>query len=337
MAITASALPFLLTRATTAWPGSMLEQDFVPQIETLNVIAAQQTARIDPNLPLEAKSYITWMNNCDIAEGDCTDSCTISGPTADSTRQEIEMVRCKEIAYVEPLDPWIMGGRVNEFALADALAVNLNKAMKVAAEGAAQYAVTKINTFLGVNLQTLIPNWTVTSTDTDVPFSEFDTTRVFGRFARTAQRNKFNSPYLLSGGTLNDLVYMSRTGSMNADGKGDANRILTQPIYEDVFNLPVVNGSAEIIYMINRGSLAFASRGWYGTTPTTLGGNTTRFSIPNRFFPQLIHDVEVQETCTGGAWSVSTKVKHRYDLFLNPVGCTATQTGVLKFTVNNTL
>jgi len=125
---------------------------------------------------------------------------------------------------------------------------------------------------------------------------------------------------------------MARTSGANADGKGDATRAQIMPTYEDVFNLPAVNTTAEITYMVNKGALAFASKGWYSTNPITLGGNMTRFQVRNRFFPALVHDVDVHETCTSGVWYAHYRVKHAYQLFLNPTGCTATRTGILKFT-----
>lgn len=332
MAITASALPFAISKATTDWPDSMLAEDQKPNIDVLDAVSAIQTATIDANLPEERDIKITWLDNCDLADETCERDCTFTGNEADSVAQTLQIDNCKEVKFSMRLDPWLKGGNVNVFGLADELAVNLNRAMKAAAEGAAQYAVSFLNLNLGVNLATTIPDFTVTSTDTAISADNYENTAVIGKFARTAARNKFSNPYMIDGGAFYQLMFMAQTSQGNAEGKGDALRMGRYPMYMDLFNLPEVNGDDEITYMVNRGALAFVSKGWYSTNPITLGGSMTRFQIRNRFFPALVHDVDVHETCTFGVWWAHYKVKHSYELFLNPTGCTATQTGILKFT-----
>lgn len=332
MSITASALPFAITKASTTWPESMLAEDQMPTIEVLNAISAIQTANIDANLPEERDIKITWLDNCDLADEACDRDCTFTGNEADSVDQTLQINNCKEVKFSMRLDPWLKGGNVNVFGLADELAVNLNRAMKAAAEGAAQYAVTFLNANLGVNLMTTIPGFAASSTDTAVSADNYDTTAVIGKFARTAAKNKFSNPRFIDGGAFYQMLFMATTSQGNSDGKGDALRMGQYPMYMDIHNLPEVNGDSEITYMVNRGAIAFASKGWYSTTPITLGGNMTRFQIRNRFFQALVHDVDVHETCTSGVWYAHYRVKHSYELFLNPTGCTETTTGILKFT-----
>ena len=333
MAITASALPFAISKATTDWPDSMLAEDQKPQIEVLDAITAIQTATIDSNLPEERDIKITWLDNCDLAVATCERDCTFTGQEADSTAQTLQIDECKEVTFSMRLDPWLKGGDVNVFGLADELAVNLNRAMKVSAEAVAQYAITFMNSNLGVNLATTgIDGFTVASTDTTVTADNYEDTKVIGKFARTAARNKFSSPYFIDGGAFYQLLFMAQTSQGNGEGKGDALRMGRYPMYMDLFNPAAVNGSTEITYMVNKGALAFASKGWYSTNPITLGGSMTRFQIRNRFFPSIVHDVDVHEVCTSGVWYSHYRVKMAYQLFLNPTGCTATQTGLLKFT-----
>ena len=139
-------------------------------------------------------------------------------------------------------------------------------------------------------------------------------------------------PFLLNGENLYELAYAAMTSEQNGEGKGDYKRLTGMPIYNDVFNVDSTNSGTLLTYMINKGTLAFASKGYYSTTPEVLNGNFTRFSIQNRFFPGLIHDVETLVDCSSGVWKQHWKVIPRYKLFVNPTGCTATRTGMLAFT-----
>ena len=126
---------------------------------------------------------------------------------------------------------------------------------------------------------------------------------------------------------------MARTSQANGEGKGDANRIGTMSAYFDLFNVESVNDPDYITYMIDRGVLAFASKGYYDTRPEEIKGEAaqTRIKIPNTFFPQLMHDVQITTICDTGHVYEHYKIKTKYDVFVNPLGCTSTQTGILKF------
>jgi hypothetical protein len=330
MAITNGALPLILEKSDTLWPNDMVAADFVPQIDTLIAIRDQQTARLQTvNLPDGVDVRIAWMNNCDITVDtyDNTD-CTFTGSEADVSKADLSIDQAKESTFSVPLDAW----RDNVFGFADAVAVNLNKTMVAQAEAVAQYAVGVINANLGQNTYTAGSTWTVSGTSNSIPTEQWESTALFGRFQIAAKKNRFDNPFLLSGENLYQLAYMARTSNANGEGKGDFVRINQMPIYNDVVNVDDVNSPALLTYMINRGTLAFASKGYFPTRPEVLDGNTQRFSIENRFFRNLIHDVQTVVSCSSGVWSQHWKVVPRYKLFVNPTGCTATRTGILAFT-----
>jgi len=330
MAITNGVLPLVLEKASMAWPNNMSEVDFIPQIETLYAVRDQQTARLQyANLPDGVDARIAWMTTCDLSVDTLvTTDCTFTGDQASVSKQDLSIDQAKETKFSVALDAW----RDNIFGFADAVAINLNGAMKLQAEAVAAYAVGVINANLGESTYTANGTWTVAGTSNEIPSEQFDSTAIFGRLQVAARKNKFDSPYLLTGENMYQLAYMARTSGGNGEGKGDFRRISEMPIYSDIFNVDSVNDPDLITYMINRGALAFASKGYYPTRPETLDGNYTRFSIANRFFPQLIHDVESRVDCASGVWSQHWKVIPRYKIFVNPVGCTATRTGLLAFT-----
>ena len=339
MAITNSELPFVLLRATQAWPDNMSATDFVPQFEAIKAITETQTADIRQLgvLPDENDVKLTWLNNCDLTVDACSDSvCTFSGETASSYVQTLSIDQCRQTEFSESLDVW----RGNEFGLANALAIDLLKTEKAHVEYISQYAVGVINANLGVNEHNNMGQWTISGTTTEVPGQDWESTSIYGKLRRNAIKNRLDNPFLLTGENLDQLAYMSMTSMANADGKGDAQRASQMKAYFDLFNVEAVNTTSYVTYMINRGALAFASKGYFTRVddplnprgPEVIDGNYTRFSIANRFLPQLIHDVEVVKSCASGVWKVNYRVKSRYKVFVNPTGCTATRTGMLSFT-----
>lgn len=330
MSITAGVLPLVLAKSSTMWPNDMVAADFMPEYQTMVAIKEQQTAQLQTvNLPDGVDVKIAWLNQCDLTVDTCNDNvCTFTGPEADASSQTLSIDQCKEVLFSEKIDIW----RDNIFGQADAIAANLNKAMKQHLEQVAQYSVGVINANLGVNTYTNGGTWTVSGTSNTIPADQWGDTSIFGKLLRAAKKNRLDTPYLLDGENLDQLIYMAKTNAGNAEGKGDALRVGGMPVYTDLFNVDTVNDPTLITYLINRGALAFASKGYFPTTPEKLTDTYMRFSIPNRWFPSLIHDVEVNRTCTSGVWQDNYRVKARYKLFVNPTGCTATRTGMIAFT-----
>lgn len=338
MAVTNSTLPHVLARATTLWPSNMTASDFVPMFEVLRAITDNQTAQLTTvGLADERDVKITWLNNCDLTVDACVDNvCTFAGESASSFVQTLSIDQCIQTEFSETIDTW----RENEFGMADALALDLLKAEKAHLESIAQYGVGIINANLGVNEHNNMGAWTIVGTDTSVPGADWESTAIYGKLRRNAIKNRLDNPYILTGENLDQLAYMALTSQANGEGKGDANRAGQMRAYFDLFNIDEVNDPAFVTYLINRGALAFASKGYFPRVddalaprgPEVLNGNYSRFSIANRFFPALIHDVETETTCASGVWKVNYRLKSRYKIFVNPTGCTATRTGMLKFT-----
>lgn len=328
MANTNSVLPLVLERATTIWPDSMTAADFTPNWEALKALSENDTARKDfINLPDGVDARIVWLDNCDIAvDESCSNDCTFTGVEAASYKKDLSIDQCIESTFSVKMDAW----RDNAFAMSDAVAVNLNKVMVAHLENVTQKGIAFLNSNGGTNVYTNGGSWTVDASGTSIPAAQWDSTAIFGALVRTAKKNKFNNPYLISGENLDQLFFMSQTSAMNGEGKGDANRIAQMKAYFDLFNVDDVNDPDLVTYIMNRGAVAFLSKGYYGNAPQVLDGNMTRFSVTNRFFPQLVHDVEKYNACTGGVWSEHYKVITRFDFELNPLGCTAARTGIMR-------
>ena len=331
MAITASVLPLLLERVQGVWPDNQNKLDVTPNIEILNAIQAQQTSRIDTIISNEKDRdvKVTWVKACPPTVDSCADSCTFAGEEASTDSKTYALSKCGQTEFKIDIDGWYS----NEFEATDAAARLLQAHMTAHANAAAEYAVSIIEANLSTNTYTNMGAWDVTAGTTTVIQDADWTTALFGALQRAAIKNKFMSPYLLSGENLHQEFFMARTSQANGEGKGDANRIGTLPAYFDLFNIESVNDPDYITYMIDRGVLAFASKGYYSERPEKVEGRDahTRLSVRNPFFNALIHDVQITTSCTSGHTYEHYKIKTKYDVFVNPLGCTSTQKGILRF------
>lgn len=334
MAITASVLPLLLERVNGTWPDNQHTADLEADVDVLNAIAENQTSRVDVIISNEKERdvKVTWLKTCPPTPDDCTDSCTFDGEEANTDSQTYALSKCLETEFKVNIDGWYN----NEFEATDAVAQLVVSHMVGHANAAAQYAVGKINTFVGAHQYTNGGEWTLSNTDTlaTIPADKWGTP-MFGGLLRAAKKNHLMNPFLLSGEALDQEYFMATTSQANGEGKGDANRVGKLRTYFDLMNIEDVNDDDAnlFVYMIARGALAFASKARYEARPTEITGRDahTRFMVPNRFFPRLLHDVQRTTQCSGGATYEHWKIKTKFDVFRNPLGCTATQTGLLKF------
>lgn len=336
MAITNSALPFILERVNGRWPNSRVKVGSMPETATLESIIKEQTADIRAfGLPDEQQTFITWLLNCGQVPAACVDSCVITGPSSSTFKQTASIDQCRENSFSEPYDAW----RNNEFGMQDAIASQLDRIMKDHLEYVEQYAIGIINSNAGVNAALGSAGWTQTGTVTTVPTIQASNTAIFGHLFRNAKRNRFDDPYLLSGEALAQLEFMATTSAANGEGKGDAARAARFRKYFDYYNIDTVNSPDLDFYMIDHGTLAFGSKGYFplvgdaanprGAQEFTYG--KLRFSIRNRFVPELIHDVQFMDSCTTGVESSSWNVKTRYKVLAAPIGCTANNTGIIHY------
>lgn len=337
MAITNSDLPFILERVNGRWPNNRVQADYTPEVATLRSIIDNQTADIRAfGLPLEQASYVTWLLNCGQEPEACADDCDFSGPSASTFRQTLSIDQCIENSFSESYDVWYK----NEFGMMDAVSSQLMRIMKDHLEAVEQYSVAVINANSGVNASTPI-GWTTAGTITTVPADQITSTAIYGPLQRNARRNRFDNPYLLSGEALAQLEYLAQTNAGNLDGRGDSARAAQFKKYFDLFNVDEVNDPNLDFYMIDMGILAFGSKGYWPLVgdPTNPRGaqefsyGKMRFSVRNRWVPELIHDIQVEDRCTTGVDKQNWNVKTRYKTAAAPQGCLTDNTGILHYRV----
>jgi hypothetical protein len=153
-------------------------------------------------------------------------------------------------------------------------------------------------------------------------------------FARVAVRNRIRSPYLVSGANLYESVWVAGKETGQAGDEGKQLKFGSLPIYFDLFNIDTANDPDLVTYLIGRGAFAFYTKAYYPPTPIKYF-DEERYSMPSYNLPGVRYDVHYTNECCGAEvndfmchkWVLKTKG----DIFLNPVGCTATRTNVLSF------
>jgi hypothetical protein len=218
--------------------------------------------------------------------------------------------------------------RTNELDMEEVVAKGFLKADKLIAEAVAGVAVARLESFKGVNTVTDGVG-TVATTETYVSAADWNE-RLFAYLYRVGIQNQFSNPFLISGTNLFEERLVTLLAQANANGKGAAELFKLMRTYFDLFNIDSTNSPDLKTYMVNRGSVAFASKHYYGATPTDYMAQK-RWSMPSRNLPGVRMDVFYNNVCSDETILHNFKVKLKYDFFINPSGCEATRTGVLSF------
>lgn len=307
-----------------------IKQQFVPQFEILKAIQNIQTATINSDFQRKKKFdvEIMWENFCDIEAVDCTDTCTLGG-TKTSTNTETHSLACFKEAKFSMSEADFID---NEFEMNVAKA--LLKADKELVEKFAAYAVAVIESGLGDNALTTGGKGVVVAGQTSIAPAYWNAS-LFAYLNRVAIMNKFSNPILLSGNNLYEANYMANANAGNANGKGDANLFGgVMPMYFDLFNIDTVNTPNFKTYMLSQGAMAIVSKTFNPNVPEK-ADPFTRYTMRSNFMPSLVYDVWYNQECEAENGRL---LKHNYtvrltaDIFVNPTGCDAGNTGILGFT-----
>lgn len=315
--------------ADRMWKDDMTKADFEANVDILNAIRGEQNAslRLLEDGEKDRDVKITWVNNCDaVVEATTADDCDLAGIEAgtDTKTYKIENSRMFKFTVDE------MDQRTNEISFAETVAVNFLRADKALADSIASFAIPTIEANLGVNTVTAgVGTFNTGTGDTDIAAADW-TERIFAYFYRVALMNKMPNPYLLSGQTLFDDKFLALMKEGNSDGKGSANLFRSMRQYYDLFNIDTANTPLFKSYMVNRGSMAFASKNYYGATPIKYKSQD-RYSIASRNIAGLRYDVYYTNRCSGNTIKHDFMLKAHFDYFTNPIGCDDNRTGFLSF------
>ena len=321
-----TALVDIQAKADQIWADRIQKMDYVPEAEVVKCLIEQTTAKFsDLTGKKDPTVQVGWVNACDVDDGSCTD-CTISGSELSTNVEDyyLSRERCAEFTVGE--DDF----RQNFFDAEEVIAKGLLKASRALDEWWATQAVAVLNANVGVNAVTT-GKGSVSGTTTYILPAYWDA-NLFGYFARVAKVNRITNPMLISGANLFESKFIADFESCCENLRG---KFGTMDVCFDLFNIDSVNTPDLMTYLINRGSLAFVTKAYYaGMTAANPAKymDQHRWSMPSFYLPGVVYDVHYENDCdSGDFFSHSFKLKTFGDIFVNPVGCTSTRTGILEF------
>jgi len=318
-------------KADEIWQDRIQKQDQLGDVETIKALKENQTAKITP---IEGRKdvdvEISWVNACDVDDRECN-ACSMPYTELSTNRETYSLDICREAGF-----------RVNDNDLRD----NVHDPEELVAEGLlasdrvlCEYlniqAINWLNANKGVNAVT-VGKGVVVGNDTFVPAHLWDA-GLLAYFKRCAILNRFLDPYLISGNQLFESRWNSEKDAGNADGKGDLAKFLTFKNYFDLAVIDTVNTPDLVTYMLSKGAFAMANKTYFGPGITKYMDRHV-WSVPSKYVPGLSFDVEYMNACdscyTGNKTALQAhafKLVMNAGLFLNPLGCTETRTGILTF------
>lgn len=327
----ASQLVQTQIRADRMFADDMMKADFEANVETWKAIKAEQNANVqileDGEKDRDVK--LTWINSCgDAVEDSDGDDCDLAGNELGTDSKVYSLGFSKQYKFT--VDE--MTYRTNDYSMEDVVAKGFLKADKALSEAIAKSGVSRIESFKGVNQVTDgVGTVNGVTTETDIAAADWNE-RLFAYLYRVGIQNEMTNPFLLSGGNLFEDRLITMLSQANAEGKGAAALYKLMRTYFDLFNIDPLNSPDLKTYLINRGSIAFASKVHYGAVPTEYNGaGQSRYSIASRNLPGVRYDVFYTNRCSAATMKHDFKVIAKYDYFLNPTGCDGTRTGVLAF------
>lgn len=334
MAFTASQLLKVQQVATDKWADNRTKIDFIAECEIVKALQSETTAMLDP-LTDPAKTNtvkLIWLNACDVDDAAVGDDCAITGPelSSDSKDYTLDIFRKTSFSVKE------IQARTDQFTLADQIARGMLQCDKVLSEYLAEVAVAKIEAARGTNTYTTpvgeVP-WSFAASDTTIPADQW-TTSLMPKLSLAARKNKFLNPAIYSGEALWYMNEEAMNNSGNAEGKGDAarNSKYFSRKFFDPIKIDEVNAGTIKAYMIDRGAMALVTKSHYPVVPVTYQNPyQTRYQVESKNIPGVFFEVTYTQSCTSSEITHIFQYKVNAGIFLNPTGCTATNTGVLSF------
>lgn len=336
MAITATTLTTALVKQELMWADSQRKADYQANAVAANALIENTTARLeilsDVSDKKTRKAKIYWNDVCPSAPGTSAPNfCTITGTAPNSAAKEFEITKYATSSF--ELDEALYVN--NTLKIEEVFADTMLKHLKSLDEKIAQVSVSSLDAFVqananqtGIGCSDATGDWVETYIK-----PQYWSPSVMAYFAKTAILNKFSNPFLLDGANLFDHYTLAQVNSANADGKGAANMFSLMKMYSDLFNVEAV--SAGSTYMVNRGTVAFASKAWFTgvsqTAPIIDSDGRKKFSIKSNNIKGLEYDVYITSDCSGRFEKHNVLIVAEYDILNGAAGCND-ETGVLKFT-----
>lgn len=326
--LTCAQLQKVVAKMDKIWMDNETKADYIAEVGVLEALRNEQTARLEElKTPNKDKTLrIWWLSQCGLVAEDCdddADDCDFSGPEVEEKCEDYALDICTSTKF--SIEDNVF--RTNEANPEDALVLQMMAAMKVLDEALAQKAVAKLNTFVGIN-QYNAGIGQVSGVTTFIPANYWGPD-MYGYFGMVKIKNKFTNPFLIHGTNLFQANWQAAYDAINPTAK---NKYGSMRSYWDLFNIDAINAPDAVSYMIEKGAVAFANKARYPLNKPVDYQFGKRWSVESNALPGVFYDVYYKERCVADDLIYHDyKIKARAGLFLNPFGCNADKTGVLKF------
>lgn len=335
MAITATELTTALVKQELMWADSQRKQDYEANVVVANAIIENTTAKIemlsDTSDMKHRKAKIYWNDVCGITPATTTPNyCTIAGAEPNSAAKEFDITKVVSSKFTIDEAKYVN----NALMIPEVFADTLLKHLKALDEKIAQSAVASLDSFVQVNANQAgigcsdsTGNWIETFIN-----PSYWSPAIMGYFKKTAIVNKFSSPFLIDGSNLFDHYWNAQMNAGNANGVGAKTMFDQIKFYSDLFNVDAV--SEKSTFLINRGTVAFASKAWWTgvsqTAPRVDSDGRRKFSVKSANLTGVEYDVYITSDCSGQFEKHNVLIVCEYDILNGAASCND-QTGVIKF------
>lgn len=356
-----SRLPELLVNINQAWEDARANMDFLylPYANTFAAILDATTARL-PTLQQRDRSpevKMAWMEACEGTANYSTGQwlkgipCDFSGWAVGTNNQTVRVTSSVSTSFAVPLRIFD-----NLFTPEQLFETAYMKAQKLLLEKWNEQAIAKLIAYSGYNKYQLgmgvnggagPTSWKLTR----IPYRNLYPAS-FNAYIRMAGRlNKFLDPRLICGGALEVSEYVE--GSLEQFQFGN------QRVYSDLETFPSLDIENDM-FLMARGAVAFVNINEYsfdGATRPPMGAEEEIYfavTMPNRYSVNgqpLVADVTrkrikreiaqerfstyvVDNRCE---WYDEYHIELKGEIMLNPLACSDTTTGVLRFRADDTL
>ena len=317
------------------WAEPQNQKTYAARGETVKAIVENQTATFEALEDKEKKKSVTvnWIDFCSTAatETQEADQCPMDAacPEGETVSKNYALDIFLETCYSVNEDKL----EDNIFSPEDVIAVGLLKAQKDLLELFNKKAIAVLVANMGVNPYDGEPGTYNAATGfTDIESEDFTIEKLYPYFAMVMALNGSTDTFLIDGGNMFQQALLAMKMNANDNGKLDLGLFEMLPFYQDLFGFAATGNSLNT-FMIDKGSVAIATRSRYPTEPREIGGgvNQTRYSIPLEQLPGVNIDVAYQPVCDGDTIKHKWNLKLRAGVFVNPTICDEDNTGILGF------
>lgn len=314
------------------WMSPQKKAQYTPIVDATLGVLQEQTAMIQPELGKpEGKSVIvTWNKACPADPVDLTTECSITLAESESASATYTVDIQKETNFSVGIKKFRSNVLTPEEVTADNMLIhmaNLDQMIN-------KQLITFLEANEGVNeyggFGTLAG--TPTGSLTNVAAANMNLEAI-PEFMLTGMFNRMDDPYILSGTNLYVAYQKAKLEAGNGEGAGGVAKANKFRTYFDPVTIDTALSPAKVTYLIDRGALALATRAYHPDVPLEIkgGGARTWYKVASRNLPGVEYDVVYNTTCVSDEVYHHFKLIARFKWLLNPLGCTATRTGILKF------